>query len=161
MYFSCTVATSDLGVNEYTFHIKLDIISICSRINVGKEEMFSFLQLTFQNLRSPTTGPPTSVEGCAISRDKNGKHFLCEFSNAGFAFVSHSEDTNSLTHFPSPDIAMTLVSRNLKDGWKFTQIGGGDVIKEGEWLDVHEFPTTVHVELLKHKRIPDPVRTII
>lgn len=56
---------------------------------------------------------------------------------------------------------MSLVSRNLKDGWSFGQIGGGDVVKEGEWLEVHEFPTTVHVELLKYKRIPDPVRWFI
>ncbi|KAF7301631.1 Glycoside hydrolase family 2 protein [Mycena indigotica] len=43
----------------------------------------------------------------------------------------------------------------LKD-WKFTQIGGGKGTKEGEWLPVSTFPTTVHVELLKLKKIPDP-----
>ncbi|KAL6309741.1 glycoside hydrolase family 2 protein [Sparassis latifolia] len=47
-------------------------------------------------------------------------------------------------------------SRAIDQGWTFTQIGGGDVVKNGEWLAVHEFPTTVHVELLKYKKIPDP-----
>ncbi|KAF8639454.1 hypothetical protein AX16_010309 [Volvariella volvacea WC 439] len=45
--------------------------------------------------------------------------------------------------------------RPLTD-WSFTQIGGGDGTKDGEWLKVSCFPTTVHVELLKLKRIPDP-----
>lgn len=41
--------------------------------------------------------------------------------------------------------------------WSFTQIGGGQGTKDGEWLTTSEFPTTVHVELLRLKRIPDPV----
>ncbi|PCH41492.1 glycoside hydrolase family 2 protein [Wolfiporia cocos MD-104 SS10] len=48
------------------------------------------------------------------------------------------------------------ISRVLHDGWSFTQVGGGEVVRAGEWLPVHSFPTTVHVELIKHKRIPDP-----
>ncbi|KZT29317.1 glycoside hydrolase family 2 protein [Neolentinus lepideus HHB14362 ss-1] len=44
----------------------------------------------------------------------------------------------------------------LNEGWSFTQVGGGQGTKEGEWLACSEFPTTVHVELLKLKRIPDP-----
>jgi hypothetical protein len=41
--------------------------------------------------------------------------------------------------------------------WSFTQAGGGEGTKEGEWLPVSQFPTTVHVELLKLRKIPDPV----
>lgn len=52
---------------------------------------------------------------------------------------------------------MVSSSRPLNEGWSFTQVGGGEGTKDGEWLDVSEFPTTVHVELLKLKRIPDPV----
>ncbi|KAI0353465.1 glycoside hydrolase family 2 protein [Trametes cingulata] len=47
-------------------------------------------------------------------------------------------------------------SRELNEGWTFTQVGGGDVVQEGEWLPVHTFPTTVHVELLQLQKIPDP-----
>ena len=53
------------------------------------------------------------------------------------------------------------VSRVLDDptSWRFTQIGEGkrEVVTEGEWLEVTQFPTTVHVELLQAKKIPDPV----
>ena len=45
----------------------------------------------------------------------------------------------------------------LIEGWSFTEIGGGQGTKDGEWLDVEQVPTTVHVELLKAGRIPDPV----
>ncbi|KAJ7498968.1 glycoside hydrolase family 2 protein [Mycena latifolia] len=48
------------------------------------------------------------------------------------------------------------MSRALQD-WTFTQVGGGEGTKDGEWLQVSQFPTTVHVELLHLKRIPDPV----
>ena len=53
----------------------------------------------------------------------------------------------------------TNQSRELKEGWTFAKIGDGeqDSVEDGEWLSVHGFPTTVHVELLKHKKIPDPV----
>ena len=56
-----------------------------------------------------------------------------------------------------------LTKRSLHQGWAFTRTGGGgeDVVKEGEWLTVQEFPTTVHVELLKQGKIPDPVRMIL
>ncbi|TRM61591.1 glycoside hydrolase family 2 protein [Schizophyllum amplum] len=46
-------------------------------------------------------------------------------------------------------------NRALTD-WSFTQIGGGEGTKDGEWLQCCEFPTTVHVELLRLGRIPDP-----
>ena len=52
---------------------------------------------------------------------------------------------------------MTSTTRLLRD-WSFTQVGGGAGTQDGEWLSTSEFPTTVHVELLKLKRIPDPVR---
>lgn len=48
-------------------------------------------------------------------------------------------------------------SRELNEGWTFTQVGGGENVQVGEWLPVQSFPTTVHVELLNHKKIPDPV----
>ncbi|TFK43576.1 glycoside hydrolase family 2 protein [Crucibulum laeve] len=49
----------------------------------------------------------------------------------------------------------SVVSRQLTE-WAFTQITGGEGTKDGEWLTVSSFPTTVHVELLKLKKIPDP-----
>ena len=48
-------------------------------------------------------------------------------------------------------------TKELIAGWSFTEIGGGQGTKDGEWLNVERVPTTVHVELLKAKRIPDPV----
>jgi beta-mannosidase len=52
--------------------------------------------------------------------------------------------------------------RAIESGWSFAQLtdtpGVERAIKEGEWLATHAFPTTVHVELLKLKKIPDPVR---
>ena len=48
------------------------------------------------------------------------------------------------------------IRRELHDGWSFTQIGGGEGTKDGEWLETASFPTSVHVELLRLKRIPDP-----
>ncbi|KAG6900940.1 hypothetical protein C0993_004377 [Termitomyces sp. T159_Od127] len=47
------------------------------------------------------------------------------------------------------------ITRLLRD-WSFTQVGGGAGTQNGEWLPTSGFPTTVHVELLKLKRIPDP-----
>ncbi|KAF9782269.1 beta-mannosidase [Thelephora terrestris] len=44
----------------------------------------------------------------------------------------------------------------LIEGWSFTEIKGGQGTKDGEWLSVDRVPTTVHVELLKAGRIPDP-----
>ena len=54
---------------------------------------------------------------------------------------------------------MSLASRPLHEGWSFTQVGGAARagVKEGEWISVQSFPTTVHVELLKEGKIPDPV----
>jgi beta-mannosidase len=49
-------------------------------------------------------------------------------------------------------------ARPLSQNWSFTQVGGGQGTKNGEWLNVSQFPTTVHVELLRLGRIPDPVR---
>ncbi|KAG6919397.1 hypothetical protein DXG01_006280 [Tephrocybe rancida] len=46
-------------------------------------------------------------------------------------------------------------TRLLQD-WSFTQVGGGAGTQDGEWLQTSEFPTTVHVELLKLNKIPDP-----
>ncbi|EIW82049.1 glycoside hydrolase family 2 protein [Coniophora puteana RWD-64-598 SS2] len=46
--------------------------------------------------------------------------------------------------------------RTLTEGWAFTQVGGGKGTKDGEWLEVAHAPTSVHVELLKVQRIPDP-----
>ena len=47
--------------------------------------------------------------------------------------------------------------RELSEGWSFTEIGGGEGTKDGEWLNIERVPTTVHVELLKVERIPNPV----
>jgi beta-mannosidase len=46
----------------------------------------------------------------------------------------------------------------LGSGWTFTQIGGqGTDDVTGEWLETSTFPTSVHVELLNLRKIPDPV----
>ncbi|KAI0082455.1 glycoside hydrolase family 2 protein [Panus rudis PR-1116 ss-1] len=47
-------------------------------------------------------------------------------------------------------------TKAISEGWSFTQVGGGDVIKQDEWISCKAFPTTVHVELLKEQKIPDP-----
>ena len=51
------------------------------------------------------------------------------------------------------------ITRELDDGWAFTQAGGGLGTEDGEWLETSAFPTSVHVELLRLKKIPDPVRS--
>ncbi|TRM61585.1 glycoside hydrolase family 2 protein [Schizophyllum amplum] len=51
---------------------------------------------------------------------------------------------------------MSKASIRALTDWSFTQVGGGEGTKDGEWLQCSEFPTTVHVELLKLKRISDP-----
>ncbi|KAH9006794.1 beta-mannosidase [Lactarius hatsudake] len=51
---------------------------------------------------------------------------------------------------------MTGTARLLHTGWTFTQIGGGQGTEENEWLETSAFPTSVHVELLHLKKIPDP-----
>ena len=58
-------------------------------------------------------------------------------------------------------IAGVEYARECYCGSAFANGGGADedaTVKAGEWLDVKSFPTTVHVELLKHGKIPDPVR---
>jgi beta-mannosidase len=50
-------------------------------------------------------------------------------------------------------------TRFLDCGWTFTQIGGGQGTEDGEWLETSTFPTSIHVELLHSKKIPDPVST--
>jgi beta-mannosidase len=55
---------------------------------------------------------------------------------------------------------MASVYRTLDQGWAFTQLGSPSperAMAKDEWLDVLQFPTTVHVELLKREKIPDPV----
>ena len=49
------------------------------------------------------------------------------------------------------------ITRVLGDGWTFTQITGGQEPENGQWLETSAFPTSVHVELLRLKKIPDPV----
>ncbi|KAG8705027.1 hypothetical protein FRC08_001891 [Ceratobasidium sp. 394] len=47
----------------------------------------------------------------------------------------------------------------IHSGWSFTQVGQrGDasVTAPGEWLPTSTFPTSVHVELIKLGKIPDP-----
>lgn len=53
-------------------------------------------------------------------------------------------------------------SRDIHEGWKFKKAspGGNEYVKDGEEFAVQQFPTTVHVELLKQKMIPDPVRLL-
>jgi len=51
----------------------------------------------------------------------------------------------------------TLTNRHyLNTNWEFTQIGGGQANNDGEWLQASKPVTSVHVELLKLKKIPDP-----
>ncbi|OAA62911.1 beta-mannosidase precursor [Niveomyces insectorum RCEF 264] len=40
----------------------------------------------------------------------------------------------------------------IHQGWSFKQVGQDD----SHWLPVGQFPTNVHLDLLAHKRIPDP-----
>lgn len=42
----------------------------------------------------------------------------------------------------------------LNQDWKFAQLSEQTA---DDWLPVTQFPTSVHVELLKAGRIPDPV----
>lgn len=52
---------------------------------------------------------------------------------------------------------MSARTTRLLTDWSFTQVGVDEAKKISEWLPVSSFPTTVHVELLKLKKIPDPV----
>jgi len=56
-----------------------------------------------------------------------------------------------------PTITTSTIRYLTQESWSFTQVGGGQGTKPDEWLAVSQFPTTVHVELLKVERIPDPV----
>lgn len=51
--------------------------------------------------------------------------------------------------------------KELGEGWSFTEIGSGEGTENGEWLSIEHVPTTVHVELLKVERIPDPVSHLL
>lgn len=57
---------------------------------------------------------------------------------------------------------MAPTSKAIAEGWLYslTNANGTDTgdVKVGEWAAVQNFPTTVHVELLQAKKIPDPVR---
>ncbi|KAG8907051.1 hypothetical protein FRB99_005428 [Tulasnella sp. 403] len=44
----------------------------------------------------------------------------------------------------------------INENWAFTQVGGGEVNADGEWIRVSKFPTSAHAELVKLGRIPDP-----
>lgn len=55
---------------------------------------------------------------------------------------------------------MSAAASRALTNWSFTQIGGGKGTEDGEWLQVSSFPTTVHVELLKLQKIPDPVSNV-
>jgi hypothetical protein len=52
---------------------------------------------------------------------------------------------------------MRGITRVLGDGWTFTQIGGNQEAENNKWLETCTFPTSVHIELLHLKKIPDPV----
>ena len=56
---------------------------------------------------------------------------------------------------------MTAVKiREIHKDWTFKKVtaGGDEYVKVNEELVAQQFPTTVHVELLKQGKIPDPVR---
>lgn len=54
---------------------------------------------------------------------------------------------------------MHSTTRLLASGWTFTRIEGGQGTGDAEWLETSTFPTSVHVELLHSRKIPDPVST--
>jgi hypothetical protein len=65
----------------------------------------------------------------------------------------HRPLTNSNMHTLVPS------SIPIHSGWSFTQLGQrGDasVMAKEEWHPVSTFPTSVHVELIKLGKIPDP-----
>ncbi|TEB30224.1 beta-mannosidase [Coprinellus micaceus] len=51
---------------------------------------------------------------------------------------------------------MAAAATRSLENWFFTQVNGGEGTAKDEWLPVTSFPTTVHVELLNLKKIPDP-----
>jgi beta-mannosidase len=56
---------------------------------------------------------------------------------------------------------MAAAATRSLENWFFTQVNGGEGTAKDEWLPVTSFPTTVHVELLNLKKIPDPVSCLI
>lgn len=40
--------------------------------------------------------------------------------------------------------------------WSFAEVGGGQVNAKDEWIPCSQFPTSVHAELIKLGKIPDP-----
>ncbi|KAJ3532447.1 hypothetical protein NM688_g7423 [Phlebia brevispora] len=52
----------------------------------------------------------------------------------------------------------SLISKEIHEGWTFKKVtsGGDNYVKVGEEFQVQQFPTTVHVELLKQGKIPNP-----
>lgn len=79
------------GTNEDTFQIEPTLISICSRVIVGKEGMLSYLQLTLQNLRWSSTNQSRSGIEATASEDKNGEHLVCECCAASSSPPTTSE----------------------------------------------------------------------
>ena len=65
--------------------------------------------------------------------------------------------TFSLHVTPIASQSMTSTTRLLDRGWTFKQIGGRQGAGNDKWLKASAFPTSVHVELLHLKIIPDPV----
>lgn len=56
----------------------------------------------------------------------------------------------------------SLIKTVLDEGWSYSLVDahGADTagVPGGEWTTAKHFPTTVHVELLREGKIPDPVR---
>lgn len=63
--------------------------------------------------------------------------------------------TYTVLCFTLRDMSTTIV---LNQNWEFSQLSEQEAV---EWLPVTQFPTSVHVELLKAGKIPDPVGMMI
>lgn len=51
----------------------------------------------------------------------------------------------------------TFTRMNIEAGWEFKQVGAIGVPDQlQEFLPVAQFPTNVHLDLMAHKKIPDP-----
>jgi hypothetical protein len=46
--------------------------------------------------------------------------------------------------------------KTLLQNWTFSQHGGGPANQDNEWLPAAKVPTSVHAELLRLGKIPDP-----
>ncbi|CAK5275576.1 unnamed protein product [Mycena citricolor] len=109
------------------------------------------------------------ISGCMRPASKRAvalalTNVVASFGNIGGSSGRFSNNffNQGWTKFKQPGLVdddltclLTMTDRVLED-WSFTQIGGGQGTKDGEWSQVSQFPTTVHVELLKLGRIPDP-----